>query len=310
MIVKSDTPQLLLAGLQPIFQKAYDAGEIMHSKIATTVNSKKDTESYAWLGAVTGMKEWTDERQDSDVLEHDFSIKNRSWEGSIAVDRDAVEDDQYGQINVRVRDLGTRAKQFPDELLFELLSQGNLITGTSANFVGKNIACYDSLAFFAANHTVGSTTQSNVGSTALGVTSLRAGITAMRRFQDDKNKPLPSKPDLLVVPADLEWEARELLNSAYFPSEGTTTAKLATNVLKGVVDLQVSNWLSDTNDWFLLDTKTTVKPLLYQLRRKPEFVSMTTGADAFMRKKWWYGVDARHNMGFGEWRNAYGAFVA
>ena len=310
MIVKSDTPQLLLSGLQPIFQKAYDAGEIIHDRIATTVNSKKDTESYAWLGAVTGMKEWTDERQDSDVKEHDFSIKNRSWEGSIAVDRDAVEDDQYGQINVRVKDLGTRAKQFPDELLFELLSQGNLTTGTSTNFVGKNIACYDALSFFSASHPVGSTTQSNVGSTALGIASLQAGITAMRRFQDDKNKPMPVTPDLLVIPPDLEWTARELLNSAYFPAEGTATAKLATNVLKGVVDLQVANWLSDTANWFLLATKGTVKPLLFQMRRKPEFVALTTGQDAFMRKKWWYGVDARYNAGFGEWRNAYGAFVA
>ena len=51
-------------------------------------------------------------------------------------------------------------------------------------------------------------------------------------------------PDLLVVPPDLQWEAQELLKSSYYPEEGETTTKLATNVLKGVVDLLVTPYLT------------------------------------------------------------------
>lgn len=310
MIIDKDTPNLLLAGLQPIFMKKYTEAPSNLDRIATTVNSTKSTEPYAWLGEVTTVNEWKDDRKDSDVKEHNFSIANRDWEASIAVDRNAIEDDQYGQIQIRVKQLASRMKQFPEKLCFQLLEQGNLTTGTSGMFTGKTISCYDGQAFFSASHPVGSTVQSNIGSTALGVSSTEAAMTAMMRFKDDKGEPRGVTPDLLITPPDLQWTARELLNSAYFPEEGTTTAKLATNVLKGLVDLLVVDWLTDTNNWYLFYTKDEVKPMIFQNRRAPEFIALTTGSDAFMRKKWWYGVDSRSNVGFAEWRNAYGAYVS
>ncbi len=93
-------------------------------KIATTIPSDKDTEQYAWLGALPGMREFVDERQPGDLKPYDYAIKNKTWESTISVDRAALEDDQYGQIALRVRQMATVAKSHVDSIVFGLLAGG------------------------------------------------------------------------------------------------------------------------------------------------------------------------------------------
>ena len=312
MLVKSDIPKLLLAGMRTEFMKAYEVAAKDYEKLATVITSTKSSETYPWLGGVPKMHEWKDERIPQGLLEHNFTIANRDWEASIAVDRNAIEDDQYGQINVRVRELATEAARFFDELGFTLIGQGINTTGTAGTiYEGVSLACYDAKAFFATNHTEGdSGTQSNRGSSALSATALQAAITAMRKFKNDKGKPAHVKPNLLCVPPDLEWEAKELLNSAYYPEEGTTTNKFATNVLKGALDLLVNDYLTDTDNWYVFDTNRVVKPLILQLRQDPRFTSLTQGTESsFMRKKLYFGVDWRGEILWGDWRTGYASIV-
>lgn len=59
--------------------------------------------------------------------------------------------------------------------------------------------------------------------------------------------------------------------------------------------------------WYLLDTTRAIKPLVFQPRRAPEFVSLDKPDDlnVFMRKKYLYGTDRRDNAGYGLWQLAY-----
>lgn len=61
--------------------------------------------------------------------------------------------------------------------------------------------------------------------------------------------------------------------------------------------------------WFLLDLSRPIKPIVLQIRKRPEFVCMDRPDDenVFMRKKYRYGVDDRKNAGFGLWQLAYGS---
>jgi phage major head subunit gpT-like protein len=61
--------------------------------------------------------------------------------------------------------------------------------------------------------------------------------------------------------------------------------------------------------WYLLDTTKPLKPLIFQKRRDYEFKMMTKPDDeaVFMRDAYRYGVDARVNVGFGFWQQAYGS---
>ena len=313
MLVKTDIPKLLLAGMRTEFMGAYEKASKQHEAIATVIKSTKSSETYDWLGAVPSMHEWKDERIPQGMLEHNFTIANRDFEASIAVDRNALEDDQYDQINVRIRDLATRAVQFYDELAFTLIGQGTGTSGTAGTiYGGVTISCYDRKAFFATNHTEGdSGTQSNRGSTALSTTAVQAAVTAMNNFKNDKGKPALVNPNLMVVPTALQWTAKTIAKSQYVPEEGTTTAKIAANVLAGTFDIMVNPYLTDATDWFLFDTKGTIKPMILQMRKTPEFTSLTNNTESsFMRKKLFYGIDWRGEILWGDWRTGYASVVS
>ncbi len=296
-IVKSDIPKLLEAGLRAVFFDAYESVTGDWERIATVVPSEHDTEKYAWLGSVPKMREFKDERVPAGLLEHDYSIKNRTWEASIAVDRAALEDDQYGQIKLRVQGLADEARRHQDELVFSLLKDA------------FSTLCYDGQYFFDTDHSEGeSGTQSNKGTSALAASSLQDAITAMMKFSDDRGKPMGVVPDTLVVPPDLKWTAMELLESVYAPDTATGKTEMRRNVLSGSLDLVVSPYLTDSNDWFLLCTRRVVKPIIFQSRTPVEFAALEGNSEnGFMRDQYVYGVRARYNVGYGLWQLAYGS---
>lgn len=306
MIVKSDIPNLLLAGIKKEFMKSLKIHESDWNQVATLIKSGKSSETYSWLGGVPNLREWKDERITEALLEHDFAIKNYDWESTIAVDRNALDDEQYGQIGIRVRDLADKARKFWGQMIYTLLGQGNSAAGAGL-FAGKTISCYDGLPFFSALHTSGSSgIQSNIATgTALTSAALQTGMTAMQKFVDDKGAFLDVRPNLLVVNPTNQFLAKEILNSSFDPTQITNAQKLATNVMKGSLDLYVTPHVP-TNFWCMMDTTGIVKPLILQLRKQITFSTLQGNTqEDFMRKKIYFGVDWRGNAGFGMWQYAY-----
>lgn len=306
MLVRTDIPNLLLAGMKKEFMKQLKMHEPEWKRVATQIKSGKATETYPWLGGVPDLREWKDERVTEGLNELEFAIKNYDWESTIAVDRNAIDDEQYGQIGIRVRDLADKARRFWGRLVYTLLGQGNLATGTGL-FVGKGIACYDGLPFFSAAHTSGSSgIQSNIATgTTFSNTAVQAAMTAMMQFVDDKGNTMDIRPNLLVVHPTNQFLAKEMLNSTYFPTQITNAQKLATNVMQGALELYVTPHVP-TNFWSVMDTTGIVKPMILQLRQDIRFETLAGNTqEDFMRKKIFFGVDWRGNAGFGMWQYAY-----
>ena len=61
--------------------------------------------------------------------------------------------------------------------------------------------------------------------------------------------------------------------------------------------------------WFLLDVSRPLKPLIFQRRKDYNLQALLGEQDeaVFMRREYRYGVDARVNVGFGFWQQAYGS---
>lgn len=303
-IVKSDLPPLFRAGLKTLFFQTFTETMANWDKVTTTVMSDKDTEQYAWLGALPGVREFLDERQAQDMAAYSYAIKNRTWESTISVDRAALEDDLYGQIALRIKQMAASAKTHLDTITFGLLG-----TGFSS-------VCYDGRPFFG-THPVSASegaggTQSNLGSDPLTAAALQSAITAMMRYTDDQGRPAGIMPTLLVIPPELYWEASQLLNSTFFPDPPPVgTQNLASNPLKGMLTLLTTPYLPSPSDWYLLDTRRVVKALVLQMRKDFEFNALEGNSEeGFMRDQYLYGVRARYNVGFGDWRAAYGAHVS
>ncbi len=302
-VTKSDIPALLLPALRTEFFEALDSMPVSdYQKIASVIPSNSDVETYPWLGQNPAMREFIDERKIKALKEASYELKNKTWEATIGVDRAAIEDDKYGQIMVRVRGLANQVAKHKNELIFNLLRDGFSAT------------CYDGQYFFDSDHSEGdSGTQTNVGAVALTADNLQAGITAMEGIKDDKGKPIGVVPDTLVVGPAYRFTARELLESVYYPSKGDANSGV-TNVLAGILDLIVSPHCVDSNythNWFLLDTKQAIKPLILQDRVPVEFQAMEADSESgFMRDQYVYGVRARYAGGYGLWQFAYGSRYA
>lgn len=75
-------------------------------------------------------------------------------------------------------------------------------------------------------------------------------------------------------------------------------------------EVSVSNVSDDAGagpSWYILETRRALKPLIFQNRKNPNFVSLTGETDegVFNRAQYVYGVDARRNAGFGFWQLAH-----
>ncbi|MCC6483820.1 MAG: Mu-like prophage major head subunit gpT family protein [Armatimonadetes bacterium] len=296
-IVKSDIPAGLTAGVRALFLRSMETAPSHYRKLAMVMPSTKSEEKYAWLSSVPGVREFVDERRAASLQERSFTIENKTWEATIEVERAALEDEQYGQIKLRVQSLAEAAARHKEQMVIDLLARG---------FTDE---CYDGEPFFSSTHPAGSATQSNTGASALSASAVQSAISQMAKLTDEEGRPLGVVADTLIVPPDLEWKALELVGSILGPE----TSLNAINPLRGRLEVIVSPYLTDANNWFVAATKSALKPFILQERTAVEFEALDgqSGSEsAFMRDRFYYGVRARYNAGYGLWQLAYGSAVS
>lgn len=110
------------------------------------VNSTGNSEKYAWLGTVPGLREFKSERIPGTHSSFNYEISNKKWESTLDVDRDAIEDDNTGQIMMAVTGLATKAARHYSTL-------------TAAAFAAAfSTPIYDGENFFDIDHEVVATT--------------------------------------------------------------------------------------------------------------------------------------------------------
>lgn len=221
MLITATSLAALNTGFRNDFNTGLTGVKPVWDKVATRVPSSRSSNTYGWLGAWPGLREWIGDRVVKSLSESAYTITNKSYESTVGVPRDAIEDDEFGIYGPMMQSMAQVAAEHPDQLVFTLLKNG------------FNTPCYDGQNFFDEEHPVGDTVVSNMQGGA---------------------------------------------------GEG----------------------------WYLLDTRRALKPLIFQERKKPEFVAMTKIDDeaVFTAKEYRYGVDTRCAVGFGFWQLAFGSKAA
>ena len=98
---------------------------------ATSVGSE---EVYPFMAGLPGLREWVGERVVHSLSMTTFSIYNRTWENTIAVKRENIEDDKFHTLIQPARLLGGNVKAFPDIQIASLLKNGH----TTPTYDGQN----------------------------------------------------------------------------------------------------------------------------------------------------------------------------
>ena len=144
MRLTSATLDALRIGFKTTYQDAFDkeASRDDYLQIAEVVNSTTGEEKYGWLGELPGMREWIGARVVHGLAEHDYAIKNKDFELTVAVDRNHILDDTLGTYSTRFRALGRASARHPNQLVFAALAGG------------FDTDCYDGQYFFDTDHPV------------------------------------------------------------------------------------------------------------------------------------------------------------
>jgi phage major head subunit gpT-like protein len=226
MIINTANLDALRVGFSALFQQGLGQAPSQWQRVATSVPSAARANTYGWLGDVPGFRKWIGPRTVNSLNTYSYSIANEDYEDTIAVDRNAIDDDAGSGLGVyapRFVAMGRAAGAIKDQLVFAALKSG---------FAAP---CYDGQYFFDTDHPV----------------------------------------------LDANGVAQSVANT----DGGAGTP------------------------WFLIDSKMPVAPIILQIRKEAEFVSLDrpTDANVFMNRELLYGVDARYAAGYGFWQWTWGS---
>ncbi len=134
--------QALFTGYRGDFQAGVKTADPTWKKIATEVPSTSKSNTYGWLGKFPAFREWVGDRVLNSMKAHGYSIVNKTYESTIGVGRDDVEDDNVGVYSPLFQEMGRMAQIHPDILAYGLLA------------LGTSTPCYDGQNYFDTDHPV------------------------------------------------------------------------------------------------------------------------------------------------------------
>jgi phage major head subunit gpT-like protein len=283
------------------YELGVQTAEPYWDKIATKTTSNSLETHYPFLAKRAGLREWIGERAYKNFVGYDYVLKNKKWEDSFRILRDEIEDDRIGMYANVAQEMGYAAALWPDDLV------------TAALAAGESALCYDGQYFFDTDHPVDPShgsygVQANLFTgMPLNAANFQAVYTAMRGFKGEDNRKLRIKPTVLMVPTELQIQAQSVINNDFVVQtqtvSGTGTAVAVKNQLAQSVEILVNPDLTSPTDWYLLDTSKPIKPLIFQERVAPKFVSLDqdTAQVAFERDEFLYGTRARGASGYALW---------
>jgi len=296
VIMREAFGELLDPGLRKIFMDEYSLPEGQIENLFGMEKSNKAVEYDLGVGGMGDLAEF-----DGTIPYDDFrqqykvSYSHKEWVKGLKIERKLVDDDLYSIINKRPAQLALVAKRTKEK-------HGATVFNNAFNtsvFSGG-----DSLALCADAHTrVGTTsTNDNAGSTALSATSVEATRLLMRAFTDETDNLLTARGDTLLVPPALEEQAWEIVNA----SGKMDTADNNPNFNKGKYRVIVWDYLSDSNNWFMIDSKMC-KMYMKWFNRMPVEFNKDKDFDTYVAK---WSVYTRYSYGFSDWSFIYGHNVA
>jgi hypothetical protein len=158
------------------------------------------------------------------------------------------EDDQHGIVQKMSQDLADAARDHRDRLAHDLPNNAFVTT----LFTGLDAAA---LCGTHTNLKTG-TSQSNSLSpaVALSISGLQSALTTMRTTTNESDRFVSLMPSMLLIPPALQFTAAEILDSQDRPDTTDRATNVTSSSRTGVRSI-VSEYLTDTDNWFLLARK-------------------------------------------------------
>ena len=239
--------------LDPRFKRIWDERFTQLPDMVGTfydvMTGKLNTERFSTVGTMGDMPLFSGSVTYDDVYQgYDTTVTVLEFAQGIQVERKLFDDDQFSIIDQKPKSLAGslyRRRQTDAARPFNnAFSVDNFFYNNS-----------EAVAMCSNSHTTTSGASTSTGFDNLVTTSLSAVALASARiqmvqFRGDRAERIAVKPDALLIPPDLYEIAHEIVNS----KGKVDTANNNVNVHEGQYKLHEWNYLTDANNWFLLDS--------------------------------------------------------
>lgn len=285
-------------GLRSEFFRTFDEthkAEARWPKFCTQLKSKSDLETYRFLGTVPAVRTWGTGRKAKGLGVESYIVENERYESTLEVDRIEVDDDQTGQIRLRIQDLARRMATHKDYFAANLLMSGET-TGYNS---------YDGVTFFNAAHVSGASgNQSNTTTYDATLTDAptdvecRAAfskcVAMMAQWKDDQGEIEDyGMSGLMVLCHPQVWFTWTRALRAGLLGGGDT------NIMPVSAEVLYMPWFTDISKFYVLRNGGSIRAFICQDRDPIEFSSLAEkSTEEFMREKYYFGVRGRYKIAY------------
>lgn len=293
MPISGNVPSHLLAAARTGFLSAVKTTPMPWQQVAGTLNMGAKSIDLVDLGAAPMPTESNPVGQD--FIEKTLTVKPRDWSIKVPLSYNAMNDDQTGTLDTRVRAAGENFQRHINNLIFKALDGGDGSTYGLA---------YDGQYFFDSDHVdkgaAYTTSQDNVSALALSLDNFQTVLNASRLFVDDQGEYVEHMYDTIIVPPALEYTAAQITGNPQAYDTANREANPYSGRFKTIVSAQLN-----TTAWVLAATGEVQKPIYLAMREQPGLQDAWFDPDGADGGLYWFKFYARYNVFYGDWRLAH-----
>lgn len=296
---------LIEPGLRKIFTDQYNQIPEMYQSIFNINTTDKPYEKDSSVGAFGDMEPFTGTISYDEIYQgYDVKYEFAEFAKGFKVERKLFDDDMYNVINRKPAGLALSAKRTKEKYAASVFNNAFSGSGTISVSGLTILTNTESLSLCNSSHTstATSTTQDNSGTSALSPTSVEATRIAGHGFLDDRDNKISVNYDTILVPRGLEETAWVIINT----TGKVDSADNNRNFHYGKYKLAVWDYLTDSNNWFMIDQALAKMFLNWYTRVGLEF-NQDKSFDTYIAK---YSAYERYGWGWSDWRWVYGHTVS
>lgn len=231
---------------------------------------------------------------------YDVTATHVPFANGIQIERELYDDDRHGVWQRKPKALARAAHQTRQEHAARIFNNAFSVDTFFYNNSEGIAMCSDS-------HTTNSgastaTGFDNLTTSSLSATAVTAAYIQMRDYRNDVGKKISIRPSKLVIPVSLYDVAYEITKSAGKVDTGNNNA----NVHQGMYEVFDWEYLTDTNNWFMIDGSLQKDSLIWFDRMPLEF-AMAEELDTLIAK---WRAYMRYSFMWRDWRFILGANVS
>ncbi len=297
VITSSSFAKLLWPGLNAIYGKSYADYPVEWDKLFEKNTSDRAYEEDLGLssfGLASVKSEGAPITYDTERQGFTSRYNHVVYALGFIITREIYEDDQYGKVGAQKAKALARSMRQTKEII-----GANIYNrATTAGYTGG-----DGVVLLSASHpnVAGGTFSNKIAVDAdLSEAALEQAVIDIAGFRDDRGLLIAARPEKLVIPYQLQFEAKRILGA-----DGRVGTDLNDpNVLKDMgifSNVVVNHYLTDPDAWFIL---TNVKDGLKYFERRGDAFEMDNDFDTENAK---FKATARYSFGWSDPRAIYGS---